>query len=437
MAETFRITVLDALDNALGGNPQDGALERLTLNELDNIGGLLTKFWDAQRDAEDSHDRGDRASFIGGWMSSFWSEQVLRQDLSDALLYYPKLVTLDPLADFFSHGEGLPKPWSVRYIRTDRQVNTTSSGPTMWRRQGCFDTLRSEPATAAAHFARIVRNLYSLEKPIRAGIITVRSQWPTIKAAEHALETAVRHNTRSLEVQEFLRSAKTNDLHVWDNLAGGQLTTNLPVVRQDAPWQYAPPLYYLAKTLAVASAADAQYVPLNETSLGLLRTVYNQSVRAHPSAMLREVARLAVPTAEIPLNEAVALRASSEDFEDWRLALQGLHRDTLGADPHALKERVEEALVPRIHEVERGLRRSSIGESFRRAGSDFVVDGAIGVATSIAASQTGNIGIGLASAAGGGLLRWLFRQYAPQPTSGAQAILATLIRGSRRGLLHE
>lgn len=430
------ISVLDVLDNALGEDARSAALEKLTLTQLDNVAEVLDEFWNAQPDVDGETDRQDRASFVGGWMGPFWSEQMLRQDLSGALLYYPKILVLDPLADFFSHGEGLPTPWTVGYVRPDRQINTVSSGPAMWRQQGTFDSMRFEPIAAAGRFAHIVRNLYSLEKPIRAGVIVVRSQWPTLKANAPRLATAVRHHVRSAALQDFLEAADMSELQVWDNLAGGQLTMSLPVVGKDAPMRAAPVFYYLAKTLAIAQAGGAQYVPVNASSLGLLKSAYNESVRTHPEAMLREVTRIVVPSADIPIAEAVSMRVSSDDFEDWRLALRSLHRASEGDDVQALRERAEETLVPRVHQVERALSRSSVGESFRRGGGNFVVDGAVGVATGMASAAGGGVAtaalVGLAGAAGGGMLRWLLGQYAPQPIDGAQAVLTTLVRAARK-----
>ena len=212
------ISVLDVLDNALGEDARSAALEKLTLAQLDNIAELLGEFWNAQPDVDGETDREDRASFVGGWMGPFWSEQMLRQDLSGALLYYPKILVLDPLADFFSHGEGLPTPWTVGYVRPDRQINTVSNGPAIWCQQGTFDSMRSEPIAAAGRFAHIVRNLYSLEKPIRTGVIVVRSQWSTLKANAPQLATAVRHHVQSGALQEFLETADMSELQVWDNL---------------------------------------------------------------------------------------------------------------------------------------------------------------------------------------------------------------------------
>ncbi|TCU42792.1 hypothetical protein [Curtobacterium sp. PhB146] len=430
------VTILDALDNAVGQRVRDGALHRLSTSELDEIRDTLTEFWNAQPDLDGTpSDDQPRASFLGGFLGSFWSEQLLRQELSDALLYYPRLLVLDPLADFFSDGRRLPPLWATRYRRPDGQADTVATGPEMWLDPFRYDRIRADAAAAAKRFAAIVNNLYVLDKPIRAGIIVLRSQWPTIRATTQQLATAVRIDSRNETLQRFLDSADDSELHTWDSIRGMKLEMNLPVVRADRPTQFAPPLYYLAKTIAVAHAGAAQYVPANGASLGLLRARYNDSVKAFPASMLREVSRVAVPTADTPLTEAVAIRASSDDFEAWRLKLQELHRASENDDLDTLQDRVRETLVPAIQDVKRSLSQSRFGASFRNAGSDFIVDGAVGVGTAAAVSAQAElataVAVGAAGAAGGAMLRWLLRQYGPARPTGANAVLATLIRAPR------
>ncbi|PYY52600.1 hypothetical protein DEJ17_15870 [Curtobacterium sp. MCSS17_011] len=428
------MTILDALDGALGGRGTD--LRKLSIRDLDEIADLLEEFWTAQYEVAPTLTA-SRSAFVGGWIGPFFSEPMLRRDLSDALLYYPKIMVLDPLADFFSRGEGLPELWSVGYVRPDREINRVASGPAMWRNIGTYESIRSDRASAVRRFASIVDNLYLLEQPIRAGVIDVRSQWPIIKARSGQLETALQSDVGSAALQHYLSAADISGLHVWDSITGLQVSMNLPVVRRDAPMQAAPMLYYLAKTLAVADGGDAQYVPTNEASLGLLRTKYNDAVvRTHPAAMLREVARIAVPSADVALREAVAIRQSSDNFEDWRLSLQALHRTTVSDDAQTLRERVEETLLPKVHSVERELGSSSLGSSFRKAGADVVIDGAVGAATGAIAAGSVDPGaaalLGVGGAAAAGALRWLLRQYAPAPIGGDQAVLATLIKAQQK-----
>jgi len=429
------VTILDALDGVIGER-RGADLQSLSLRELDNIGELLEEFWSRQHQAAPTSTP-SRSAFIGGWMGPFFSEPMLRRDLADALLYYPKIMVLDPLADFFSRGEGLPELWSVGYVRPDREINRVASGPAMWRNNGTYESLRTDPEGAARRFANIVDNLYLLEQPIRAGVIDVRSQWPIIKARSRQLETALRFDVGNAALQDYLAAADVSGLHVWDSITGLQVSMNLPVVHRDAPMQAAPMLYYLAKTLAVADASDAQYVPTNESSLGLLRIKYNDAVvRTHPAAMIREVARIAVPSADVALREAVAIRQSSDNFEDWRLSLQALHRATVSDDAQTLRERVEETLLPKVHSVERELGSSSLGSSFRKAGADVVIDGAVGAATGAISAGSVDPGaaalLGIGGAAAAGALRWLLRQYAPAPIEGDQAVLATLIKAQQK-----
>lgn len=86
--------------------------------------------------------------------------------------------------------------------------------------------------------------------------------------------------------------------------------------------------------------------------------------------------------------------------------------------------------------VERELGSSSLGSSFRKAGADVVIDGAVGAATGAIAAGSVDPGaaalLGVGGAAAAGALRWLLRQYAPAPIEGDQAVLATLIKAQQK-----
>lgn len=162
---------------------------------------------------------------------------MLRRDLSDALLHYPRLLVIDPLADFFSDGHGLPPLWRTRYRRRDGQSDIVETGPGLWRDQDTYERLRADEGSAAERFASIVANVYSLASPIRAGIVVLRSQWPTIRETAQQLATAVRLDTRNANLQAYLDVANQSEVHIWDNIRGMQITMDRPVGRADAPFE--------------------------------------------------------------------------------------------------------------------------------------------------------------------------------------------------------
>lgn len=418
------VSVLDALENSLGAKPTRRALAKLTLAELDQLADELGEFWLIQ--ADEPIPGG--ASLIGGWRSAYGSEPAFREDLGDSLLYYSKLLLLDPLADFFDDRSALPDTRGIRYRRRDGLDNVVQGGAQIWSRSGSFESLRGDPAAAAARFAGIVHNLYALEGPIRDGVTVLRSQWPVLSRRRAQLETAVRHDVASGELQDFIASIPPEEigLTAWDNLQGLTLSLDGPVRPADEKWRAEPFFYYLDKMLAVADAFDAQYVPASVADLEFLRKKVTVGVhRLHPHAMLREVSRVVVPSVEVSIREAASVRKSSDNFEDWRSALRGIQREASADSPDELRQRVEDELRPRVNKVRRDLDRSSLKELVRADGADVVIDAALGFAVGFTTHQPL---WGAAAGVSSGVLQWIRKAYTRTKPTGADAVLATLLR---------
>lgn len=420
--------VLDALQDVLGANPKRSDLEKLSVSELAAIGDELGEFWRQQ--ADEAIPGG--ASLIGGWRSANSSEPAFREDLSDSLLYYPTLMLLDPIADFFSRAATLPEPHGIRYRRRDGRDNTVSAGARLWASHYTFESLRVDnPDLAAARFAAVVDNLYALEVPIRSGVTVLRSQWPILERRRTQLETAVRHDVASSELQDFIASipADTVGPTVWDNLQGLQLSMNGPVHHADKRWVAEPFFFYIDKMLAVADAYGAQYVAANEQDLNLLRRKVTVGLhRSHPGAMLRDVADIVVPSVDVPIRQAAAIRADSSNFDDWRSALRTIQRDGSADTPEVLRERVEDTLRPRVNQLRRELESSSLKELVRHDGVDLVIDAVFGMA---AALVTKDPLVSVGATVGAGVTQWILKAYTRPKPSGADAVLATLLRDPR------
>lgn len=420
--------MLDALQDALGAKPERSELATLSVSEVAAIGERLEEFWRQQAD-EPIPGGG---SLIGGWRSANSSEPAFREDLSDSLLYYPKLMLLDPIADFFHRANTLPEPRGIRYRRRDGQDNTVIAGARLWSSHHTFESLRVEhPDLAASRFAAIVDNLYALEKPIRSGVTVLRSQWPILERRRTQLEAAVRHDVASPDLQAFIASIPpdTVGLTVWDNLQGLQISADGPVREADERWVAEPFFFYIDKMLAVADAYGAQYVAANEQDLELLRRKVTVGLhRSHPGAMLREVADIVVPSVDVPIRQAAAIRANSSDFDDWRSALRTIQRDGSADTPEVLRERVEDTLRPRVNQVRRELESSSLKELVRRDGVDLIIDGAFGMAATILTHDPiATVG----ATVGAGITQWILKAYTRPKPSGADAVLATLLRDPR------
>lgn len=420
-------TVLNALENSLGAKPTQQDLARLNLAELDHLAGALGEFWMAQADEAIP----DGASLVGGWRSAYGSEPSFREDLSDSLLYYPRVLLLDPLANFFDDRSVLPAPKGIRYRRSDGVYNVVHAGAQIWSSDGTYTSLREDPEAAAARFAAIVHNLYALEELIYDGVVVLRSQWPILARRRVQLETAVRHDVASKELQDFIASIPPEMIGPtsWDNLQGLSISLSGPIRPADAKWRAEPFFYYMDKMLAIADAFDAQYVPSSEVDLILLRKKINVGVhQRHPDAMLREVSRIAVPSIEVSVRQASAIRKSSSDFEDWRSALRNIQRSASADSPEELRQRVEDELRPRVNKVRRDLESSSLKELVRAEGTGVIIDGAFGFAV---AAATHEPLWGAAATMGSGALQWIHKAYTRAKPTGADAVLTTLLRDQK------
>jgi hypothetical protein len=418
-------TVIDALEHALGARPTQRDLAMLNLPELDELVGVLSEFWLAQ--ADEPVPGG--ASLVGGWTSAYGSEPSLRAELSDALLYYPSLLLLDPLANFFDDRSALPAARGIRYRRRDGIDNVVHSGPELWSRADAYESLREDPKSAVDRFARIVDNLYALEGPIREGVVVLRSQWPVLARRRVQLESAVRHDVGSKDLQDFISSIPPDEIGpmAWDNLRGSSVSLSDPIRPSDAKWRAEPFFYYVDKMLAVADAFNAQYVPSSEIDLALLRKKVTVGVHSvHPEAVLREVSRVAVPSIEVSVRQAASIRKSSDDFEDWRSSLRNIQRGASADSPEELRQRVEDELRPRVNKVRRDLEGSSLRNLVRTDGTDVIIDGAVGL--SVASFVSHEPLWGAAAGLGAGVLQWIRKAYTRPRPAGADAVLATLIR---------
>ena len=422
------VTVLDALENHFGDRPSEESLKKLSTADLTELRDVLGDFWEVQADQAGADD----ASFLGGFYAAYDVEMQLRRELSDALLYYPKLLLLDPLANYFDDRSSLPEMRSIRYRRPDGAFNLIQGGPKLWDSSAMYMPDSDDSGEAALRFAAIVKNLYDLETPIRTGAIELRSQWPILRKRRSELETAVRHDVANSDLQAFIARIPADEtgLTVWDNLRGMQVTMDLPVHPQDEKWRNAPSFYYVNKMLAVADCYDATYVPTTEVDLELLRLKVNAGLHSlHPEQMLREVARVVVPSVEVPIRQAAKMREDSENFDDWRRGLRRIGRDGVNDSPEELRQRIGDELLPRVHAVQRELKGSSLGDLIRSDGTDVVLDA---TATLGAVTMFGEPVSGLAAVGGSGLLKWLRKAYMRKGPGGADAVLATLIRASDR-----
>jgi hypothetical protein len=273
----------------------------------------------------------------------------------------------------------------------------------------------------------LVLNVVEFAPLIDRQILILRPQWPTILTRQQAIMSSVRHDVRSSEMQAAVRGAPA-DLTRWDNIQGGKVSVNGGIPHPaDAPWVDQEEFFYLAKTLAVADESGATYVPPTDSDFGLLRAKAAagasslKGLQQQPTKLLEEVSRFLVPDLIIDPKTTVSIRENEESFDSWRRGLSALARDSKDDDPDSLAGRVEDTLIPRVRDINASLRRS------RPLRDNLVPDGAsIAVSAGIGLVTAGPMGA--ASAAAAGVIGWLFKAYQRPNLSGADTVLARLIK---------
>lgn len=406
-------TPLVVLRNHFGELPSREDVAALSLDQIEELGELLVM----SANASVHEDIGNEIYYAGGWLGSGWHEPVFKQELLHALLYYPRVLVHDPLADFFSGGVAR-LPEYQDYRSTDRPPLRIQ--PLLGDASPVFEHVKDQPENAARRLSTLIANMVAVAPLIDAGILILRSQWPTLLQRLHPVQTSVRQNLRTPAMVDSAEEA--SGLYppptLWDNRRGMNVVPPNGVYPADRHLLYQQDFFYLAKTLAIADQSSARYVPQTEADYRLLAAYAERlpektrNLERPPGRVLEEVSRLVVPSMSLDAKKMVSLRQDEESFEDWRLSLRNLARAGAEDNDNDLAQRVEEELKPRIHTINRNLsRRKTVGD---------IVPNGIDVAVSA--------GIGGGGAVPGlsGALKWLYNTL-KKPSPGHDTVLARLV----------
>jgi hypothetical protein len=120
------VSTLDVIENFFGETPDPRTIRALSLSELEDLREQVLLSSTAQ--LQDPVSEG--IYYPGGWVAGNWQYQATRGDLNLALLYYPRILVHDPLADFFFDDfDSLPE---MRPLREGNNRMTINAGPIMW-----------------------------------------------------------------------------------------------------------------------------------------------------------------------------------------------------------------------------------------------------------------------------------------------------------------
>jgi hypothetical protein len=202
----------------------------------------------------------------------------------------------------------------------------------------------------------------------------------------------------------------------------------------------APAAFYLARTVAIADAFGAAYVPPSATDWVLsenrIEALLAPALERRAEVNLRVVSALS--RSELPLLRGVDARAiaaihdNEESFEDWRRALRRAVRQiesstTAGsAFEEEGREVLEDELGPMAEEVAKAVSRSQL---MREKARDAKIALSSGVAVAGSAAAAGAASpVAIATAAGSAVGTWLLGSLFPKKQGGARAIVAQLLQ---------
>lgn len=421
------VTVLDVLENFLGQAPKEAAIVALSRGQIEELGDHVRRF-SAVAAGEPAPEA---TTYPGGWLAGNWHQQLFRGDLNLALLYYPRLLVHDPLAEFFfQEWDAVPEGRTL----TGRNGMQISGGPSMWARPNSYIDLGDDLDAIRRQLAGIVGYITDLRPLLKAEAVIMRAQWPTILHRAQELRTSVRNDVRSTPMNDAVigAAAEGDPLPTWDTIRGMGVVPVGGLVPRDEPWQRQYEFFYLAKTLAIADAARATYAPATEGELTLLRAKARQLGSLtlgsrQPVDLLSEVARVLVPDLQLTAKTAVAMRQSEDAFEDWRTELRRLAREGRDDSPAELRERVQDQLQPVVRRVEKAISRSSIaGKALKEQSASTIITTAVGAAAAVA--TTGKPAVAAVSGIASGVLHWIWKAYRPPALGGSDNVVASLIR---------
>ena len=354
------VTPLRVLEDLFDGIPTAEATRRLDLSKIEALGQVVAV--ESDKLARMAHVTKRRSDLIypGGWLGQGWHESVFRPELNCALLYEPKLLVHDPLAEyFFSDFSTLPESIiEANGMKIVGGARILANHGRRVHRGKDIEGIRED-------LERIFEVLSDFEPLIRSGVIVMRNQFPTLFRERHALESSVRKDMKSDQMRAVAKSASSAGGHLpmWDNVRGLKATPSDERWDKDDPAQWQPEFYHLSKTLAFSKAAGALYAPASQDELRLLNAKASEYLKGKRSdsptrPVLEEALRLLAPDLTLSPAAAVTARESEPAFDAWRRELRDVQREAKDTERDDIPQLVEDRLKPRIDEVRKAVRKS-------------------------------------------------------------------------------
>jgi hypothetical protein len=439
--------IVELLDNVFDSQLTSARAMLLTQAEMDELADGVAELYrsHAQSPPEDA----DTCFYSGGWVARNLGGP-LSAYLLTSLLYSPRAVIHDPVAEFFNPRladlKALPGiPSAQRRPGGNPAMVITGDEVTLLKSRGYY--VSSDPLKdAREHLALAFPALSAIAPLIRSGIVVPIDEIALMSQMESELHAAVNRDVRDSDLSRLITQltesgtppARSNFIRGADvTPTGGVASGN----EKRATVQN--PAYYFEKTMAIAAATGSRYVAPSAGDAAMLefrlkrlgerlstKTKGNTEMRMLPALVTSELPFLDSPDPHL----LMSIRDNESAFQDWRAELRDAVRliDSLPSEGNTFAEEaravLQDRLLPRANEVRRVV---STSRTMRAAAADNVADFGIAVAAIVGAGAILGPEGALAAGVTAGLtvpLKWAYQVlFRPSP-SGASAVIAQLVK---------
>ena len=258
-------TIIDVLDDTLGGEWAADRAQNLTDDEIDHLAQNVGEFCESWEPPK--VDEGLRV-YSGGWIAGNLGPS--RDYLLTSLIYAPSVVIHDPVAEWFDPHRGrfttLPGIPSLNRNASGEPAMTVSGDePTRFMNADGFhgrtEDRYNRTRVALGSSLAVLADLHPL---IRAGIVVPVPELTLLHKHQDEILSAVRFDVRDEHLATLIRTlTDQGDPPARGNLLRGMEAT--PTGGMPADYEIRAvvqnPAYYFHKTAMLAASLDAHYVP--------------------------------------------------------------------------------------------------------------------------------------------------------------------------------
>jgi hypothetical protein len=427
-------TIVDVLENALDGDLSAQRARRLSMTEVRSLREVVLQFYDAWVPRPPPEDA--LRVHLGGWVASAASEGIAQDLLHASVLYAHETVIYDPVAAYFE-----PRRPSLRSFRPVQGRGLTAEASAVHlERTGGYEANPDSLDGHRSSLASAISQLATLAPLIRIGVVFPVPHLKLALQRQEKIWTAVRFLLADGDYLALVDQPVDRPPLTWDQGMHAQILTQ-PRTKADALiQQYGDAAHYLSRSIAVADAAYASYVPPSATEWAIYQQRLNRlgEVLDRKQRLDLTVAPALVQS-KLPYFKGLAdanllgIRSNEESFENWREKLRSATRQITSLPgegaPFADEARdvLKDALAEAASEVREATSRSSALRRSARPVALTLSTGAAGIA--------GEVALGGGTAAFGalgitGMLGWLLESLLPPGLTGSKAVMAHLVHDS-------